>query len=177
MNTPRRGRRRLAIAAGAVGALCAVSLAFAALSPGRQPAGGELTFDGRFHRALWAGSLTIAVSADGASIQRIQGILPANCRDRRNGRLRRNGFDGSIGIVFDMEGGPIAPDGSFAFRSKNGSLSGGLAPGTLTITGTFYGNNALGRLSGSTGRDVLYSSCIGNQPFWVRRTESPPAAP
>lgn len=70
-----------------------------------------------------------------------------------------------------MTGGPIADDGSFSFSSRNGSLDGGLAPGTLTISGSFYGNNALGRLRGTTGREFIYSSCTGTQPFWIRRAE------
>lgn len=100
----------------------------------------------------------------------MQGSLPGTCRSRKDGSLRRAGPDGAIGLLFDISAGAavIRPDGSFGFTAKN---AGGedLDPATLTITGTFFGNNVLGRLKGRSGKGPLYSSCEGNEPFWARR--------
>ena len=74
--------------------------------------------------------------------------------------------------MFDVQAraAVIRPNGSFGFSAKN---AGGedLDPARLTIRGTFYGNNVLGRVTGrSTGSpSSRYSSCTGDQPFWARR--------
>ena len=168
----RLSRSRMATAACVI---CALFVTSAAAGPtgtaaGRRPL-GNVEFQGFFHRALWGGDIQISVSDDGTAFTRVQGVLPSTCRARRSGRLKRAGPDGAIGLVFDVaiRGADIRPDGSFAFTGRNGSLDGGLPPATLTISGTFSGNNVLGRVTGRSGKDALYSSCRGNQPFWARR--------
>lgn len=101
----------------------------------------------------------------------MSGILPGTCREKRTGRIVRAGRDGAIGMQFDaLPNAVIRPNGTFAFTAKVSAAS-GLTPHTVTVRGTFYGNNALGRVRGrsTAAKYDRYSSCSGDQPFWVRR--------
>jgi hypothetical protein len=153
-------------------ALCATaSVASATSAAGRRPPPGGLEFQGVFHRALWGGGITFQLSDDGRAVLRVQGILPGTCRDRSDGRLKRTGPDGAIGLLFDVgsRAGRIALNGSFGFTARN-ALGEGLDPAKLTISGTFYGNNVLGRVKGRGGTGRRYSNCRGDEPFWAKRT-------
>jgi hypothetical protein len=50
-------------------------------------------------------------------------------------------------------------------------------PAHVTVRGTFYGNNALGRVKGRGGKSQYdpLSNCKGDEPFWARRLDPEPA--
>lgn len=101
----------------------------------------------------------------------MSGILPGTCRDKRTSRIVRVGRDGAIGMQFDvLPNAVIRADGTFAFTAK-ASADSGLSPHTVTVRGTFYGNNVIGRASGrsTTAKFDRYSSCSGDQQFWAKR--------
>jgi hypothetical protein len=64
----------------------------------------------------------------------------------------------------------IHPNGMFAFAAKVPASS-GLTPHTITVRGTFYGNNVLGQAHGRSTKSKYdpLSNCSGNQPFWAKR--------
>jgi hypothetical protein len=96
--------------------------------------------------------------------------LPGTCRDKRKGRLVRAGPDGAIGMNFDAQPNTaIRPNGTFSFTAK--SPNSGFTPHTITVRGTFYGNNVLGRVRGrsTTSKFDPLSNCSGDQPFWAKR--------
>jgi hypothetical protein len=110
------------------------------------------------------------------------GSVPSTCRDRR-GHDQKAGRDGDVGVNFGSAATtPIQTDGSFtltysgestAFADRVGS---GRAPTTVTITGTFYGNNVLGRVQAragpsKSGSTFAFSVCRGDQQFWARRVD------
>jgi hypothetical protein len=169
------GRRihapRLAVSACAVGALVVAATAgYAASTAGRRPPGG-VEFQGAFHRALWGGAIGFQVSEDGTAVGRIQGLLPSTCRDRRDGRTKRAGPDGAIAIQFDVRGTAIRPNGTFSLTAHNAGGE-GLDRATFRISGTFYGSNVLGQVTGrstSSPATARYTGCAGRQPFWARR--------
>lgn len=166
--------RPVAVAATcACGFAVAASLAFGAAAEGRRPPAGSVQLQGFFHRALWGGDITFQISDDGKAIGRVQGDLPATCRDRRDGRTKRAGPDGAVALLFDVQRGtPIRPNGTFSFTAHNAGGE-GLDKATLKISGTFYGSNVLGQVTGRStgGKSVgsIYSSCTGKQAFWARR--------
>ena len=150
--------------------LGAVPVAVGAIDGGRQPP-NNVELAGYFSQAKWQGTLSIKISEARPRIQRISGILPGTCREKRTGRLVRAGRDGAIGMQFDaLPNAVIHPNGTFAFTAKVGAGS-GLTPHTITVRGTFYGNNVLGRARGrsTTSKFDRYSSCSGDQPFWAKR--------
>jgi hypothetical protein len=164
-----RGRIVTTAVALLIGAT-ATTVAGGASGAGRQPR-GEIELAGYFHQAAWPGTVTITTSSDGQRVYRISGDLPGVCRDKRTGRLLRAGRDGAISMLFDASPNAlIHSDGTFSFTAKVSAAS-GLAPHTLTVRGTFYGNNVLGRASGrsTTAKYERYSSCSGDQPFWAKR--------
>jgi hypothetical protein len=145
------------------------TVAGGAVSGGRQPL-ANVELAGFFHQAKWQGAMSIYISPDGPTIRRLNGILPGTCRDKRTGRLVRAGSDGAIGMNFDAQpNAAIRPNGTFSFTAK--SPNSGFAPHTITVSGTFYGNNVLGRARGrsTTAKYERYSSCWGDQPFWAKR--------
>ena len=155
----------LALALGAV----ATTLAGGAVTGGRQPL-PKVELAGFFHQAAWQGGVSIKISPSGR-IYRMEGILPGTCRDKRSGRVVRAGRDGAIGLQFDAQpNAVIRPNGAFAFAVKVSAAS-GLTPHTVTVRGTFYGNNVLGRVRGrsTTAKYDRYSGCSGDQPFWAKR--------
>ena len=140
------------------------------VSVGRQPVPG-VELAGFFHQAKWQGTFSINISLGEPRIRRMSGILPATCREKRTGRVVRAGPDGAIGMEFDAQpNAAIRPNGAFAFTAKVSAAS-GFAPHTVTVRGTFYGNNVLGRVRGrsTATRFGRYSSCSGDQPFWAKR--------
>lgn len=146
------------------------SVAGGAVSGGRQPL-PNVELAGFFHEAAWAGTMSIKIAPGEPRIYRIGGILPGTCYDKRKGRVVRVGPDGAIGMQFDAQpNAVIHPDGTFAFTAKVGSGS-GLTPHTITVRGTFYGNNVLGRAHGRSTKSKYdpLSNCSGNQPFWAKR--------
>jgi hypothetical protein len=152
--------------------VCAVGTTAAggAAGGGRQPL-KNVQLAGYFHQALWPGTLSINISQYEPRIARMSGTLPSTCRDKRTGRLVRAGPDGAVGMQFDAQpNAVIRPNGTFAFTAKVGSGS-GLTPHTVTVRGTFYGNNVLGRVRGksTTAKYDRYSGCSGDQPFWAKR--------
>jgi hypothetical protein len=164
-----RGRALVAIAVSLVLGAVLTTVAGGAVSGGRQPvAGVELA--GFFHQAKWQGSVSIYISPDGPTIRRLNGILPGTCREKRTGRVVRVGPDGAIGMNFDAQPKAVVrPNGTFSFTAK--SPASGFAPHTITVRGTFYGNNVLGRVRGQStaAKYERYSSCSGDQPFWAKR--------
>ena len=141
-----------------------------AASGGRQPH-GDVELSGFFHQAAWQGNASIRIAPDGQRVYRMSGILPGVCRDKRTGRLVRAGRDGAIGMQFDvLPNAAIHPNGTFSFTAKATAES-GLTPHTVTVRGTFYGNNVLGRVSGrsTTAKYDRYTGCTGDQPFWAKR--------
>ena len=89
------------------------------------------------------------------------GSCRARATTRRKGRVVRAGPDGAIGMQFDaLPNAVIHPDGTFAFSAKVPASS-GLTPHTITVRGTFYGNNVLGRVHGRSTKTKYdpYSSC------------------
>ena len=166
------GGRTLATAAVAllVGA-AATSVAGGTAGRGRQPP-SNVDLAGFFHRAAWQGGVSIKISPAGR-LYRTEGILPGTCRDKRTGRVVRAGRDGAIGMQFDaVPNAVIRPNGTFAFTAKVSAAS-GLTPHTVTVRGTFFGNNALGRVRGrsTTAKYDRYAGCSGDQPFWAKRIE------
>jgi hypothetical protein len=169
------GRRiralRLAVPACVVVVLVvAASAGYAASTVGRRPPGG-VQLQGVFHRALWGGAISFQISDDGTAIARVEGLLPSTCRDRRDGRTKRAGPDGAIALQFDVGGAAIRPNGTFSFTAHNAGGE-GLDRATFRISGTFYGSNALGQVTGrSTGSPATarYTGCAARQPFWARR--------
>jgi hypothetical protein len=167
--------RALVTTAGVLASAVATTVAVGAAIGGRQPP-NNIELAGFFHQAAWPGGVSIRIATDEASIGRMSGILPGVCRDKRTGRLVRAGRDGAIGMEFDTSpNAPIQPNGSFSFTAKVSSDS-GLTPHTVTVRGTFYGNNVLGRVSGhsSTAKYDRYSGCSGDQPFWAKRISQRP---
>jgi hypothetical protein len=137
---------------------------------GRQPL-PDVELSGFFSQAPWQGPLSIHISPAGPRIQRISGVLPGTCREKKTGRVVRAGPDGAIGMNFAAQpNAAIRTNGTFAFTAKVSAAS-GPAPHTVTVRGTFYGNNALGRVRGrsSAAKYDRYSSCSGDQPFWAKR--------
>ena len=137
----------------------------------RQGQAGDVEPAGYFHQAAWQGNVSFNISPYGPKIQRMSGILPGTCHDKRTGRLVRAGPDGAIGMQFDARpNAVIRPNGTFSFTAKVSSAS-GITPHTVTVGGTFYGNNVLGRARGrsTTAKYDRYSNCSGNQPFWAKR--------
>jgi hypothetical protein len=165
-----RGRSLVTVVVVLLLGAFSTSVAGGAGTGGRQPPGG-IELAGYFSEALWPGTMQIKVAPDGARIYRMTGILPGACFDRRKGRVVRAGPDGAIGMNFDaLPNAVIHPDGTFAFSAKVGAGS-GFTPHTITVRGTFYGNNVLGRARGRSTKakyDRL-SNCSGNQPFWAKR--------
>jgi hypothetical protein len=164
--TPRRSLvMGIALLLGAV----AANVAGGSAGGGRQPlAGVELA--GFFHQAAWPGGVSITISLGEPRIRRMSGILPGTCREKRTGRVVRVGRDGAIGMNFDVQpNAVIRPNGTFSFTAK--SPNSGFAPHTLTVRGTFYGNNVLARARGrsTAAKYDRYSSCRGDQPFWAKR--------
>jgi hypothetical protein len=145
------------------------TVASGTVTEGRQPvAGVELA--GFFHQAKWPGGVSITISLGEPRVRRMSGILPGACREKRTGRVVRVGTDGAIGMNFDVQPNAlIRPNGTFAFTAK--SPNSGFAPHTLTVRGTFYGNNVLARARGrsTAAKYDRYSSCWGDQPFWAKR--------
>jgi hypothetical protein len=167
---PVTGRRALATAVaalllGAVGTTGAPG----GTTGGRQPL-SNVALAGFFNQAKWQGVMSITIAPDGPRIQRISGILPGTCREKKTGRVVRAGPDGAIGMNFDAQpNAAIRPNGTFSFTAK--SPNSGFAPHTITVRGTFYGNNVLGRVRGrsTAAKYDRYSSCSGDQPFWAKR--------
>jgi hypothetical protein len=167
---PMTPRRSLAITIGLLLATVTPTVAGGSVMGGRQPLGG-VELSGFFHQAKWQGGVTIRISRGDPRIQRMNGILPGTCREKRTGRVVRAGPDGAIGMNFDAQPNAIIrPNGTFAFTAM--SPASGFAPHTVTVTGTFYGNNVLGRVHGrsTTAKYERYSGCSGDQPFWAKRT-------
>jgi hypothetical protein len=163
-------RRALATTAIAM-LLAAVSttVAGAAARGGRQPP-PKIELAGYFSQAKWQGTMSITISPGEPRIYRISGILPGTCREKKTGRVVRAGPDGAIGMNFDAQpNATIRPNGTFSFTVK--SPNSGFAPHTITVRGTFYGNNVLGRVRGrsTAAKYDRYSSCSGDQPFWAKR--------
>ena len=146
------------------------AVAGSAVNAGRQPP-PKIELAGYFSDAAWQGTMSITISPSEPRLYRISGILPGSCYDRRKGRVVRAGPDGAIGMQFDaLPSAVIHPNGTFAFTAKVGAGS-GLTPHTITVRGTFYGNNVLGRAHGRSTKskyDAL-SNCSGSQPFWAKR--------
>lgn len=152
--------------------LAAVSttIAGAAAGGGRQPP-PKIELAGYFSDAAWQGTMSITIAPGEPRIYRISGILPGTCYDKRKGRVVRAGPDGAIGMQFDaLPNAVIHPNGTFAFSAKVPASS-GLTPHTITVRGTFYGNNVLGRAHGRSTKSKYdpLSNCSGNQPFWAKR--------
>lgn len=159
----------IAIVAGLPVALGA-STAEGTATRGRQPPGG-ITLQGLFYLAPWEGDVSIQVSDTQPRIESVTGILPGTCHDDVTGRTLRVGRDGAIGVLFVASPNAlIRPDGSFSFTAKAG-LESGYPPHTITMRGTFYGNNVLGRVRGRSGSAKYNrrSNCSGDQPFWAKR--------
>jgi hypothetical protein len=160
--------RTLVTAVVLLGAV-ATTVAGGAVGGGRQPP-NNVELAGFFSQARWQGTLSIKISDAGPRIERISGVLPGTCREKKTGRVVRAGPDGAIGMNFDAKpNAAIRPNGTFSFTAK--SPSSGFAPHTITVRGTFYGNNALGRVRGrsTAAKYDRYSSCSGDQPFWAKR--------
>jgi hypothetical protein len=137
---------------------------------GRQPL-PPVQLQGYFHLAVWQGNVTFRV-AEGPTIRQVDGILPGTCYDKRKGRVVRAGPDGAIGLQFVVyPNAPVRADGSFSFTAKGGGSD--ITPHTITVRGTFYGNNVLGRVKGRGGKSTYdpFSNCSGDQPFWARRLD------
>jgi len=111
--------------------------------------------------------------------------MSATCRDSRDGHAIRAGKDGQVGINFDgLPNAPIQPDGSFTFTLSTentafAELVGvGRAPISVTVNGTFYGNNVVGRVRARAGKSsgtssFKFTGCSGDEPFWARRIDPP----
>lgn len=126
---------------------------------------------GFFDRAPWQGTVTIRIGENG-KIRQVDGVLPGTCRDKRTGSMARSGRDGAIGLQFVVyPDAPVRANGSFAFTAKGGGED--IAPHTITVRGTFYGNNVIGRVKGRGGTTEYdrYAKCSGDQPFWAKRLE------
>jgi hypothetical protein len=164
--------RRLALSTCVACSLAVVaSAAYGAATAGRRPPTGGVEFQGVFHRALWGGNVSFQISADGKGIARVQGTLPATCHDRRDGRTKRAGPDGAVALLFDVGGAAIRPNGTFSYTAHNAGGE-GLDRATFTISGTFYGSNMLGQISGrstSSPANARYTKCAAREPFWARR--------
>ena len=146
------------------------AVAGGAVNGGRQPL-AKVELAGFFSEAAWPGVLSINISDDGPRIYRMSGILPGTCYDKRKGRVVHVGADGAIGMQFDaLPNAVIRPNGTFSFTAKV-SASSGLTPHTITVRGTFYGNNVVGRAHGRSTKSKydFLSNCSGNQPFWAKR--------
>jgi hypothetical protein len=160
--------RTLVTAVVLLGAV-ATTVAGGAVGGGRQPL-NDVELSGFFSQAPWQGPLSIHISPGGPRIYRMSGVLPGTCREKKTGRVVRAGPDGAIGMNFDAKpNAAIRPNGTFSFTAK--SPASGFAPHTITVRGTFYGNNALGRVRGrsTAAKYDRYSSCWGDQPFWAKR--------
>jgi len=185
-------RWRSMIAAAAASFLVAAAGATYALaipdtSMGRRPpeATQELEFRGRFHRAPWEGVLLLRPSKDGTELAWVTGSIPATCRDSRDGHAIRAGKDGQVGIDFGgVLNAPIQPDGSFTFTLSMEYtvfaefVGVGMAPISVTVNGTFYGSNVVGRVRARAGKSsgtssFKFTGCSGDQPFWARRVDPP----
>jgi len=163
-------RAHLTTAIALLVAAVSTTVAGAAASGGRQPP-TKIELAGYFSDAAWQGTMSIPIAPGEPRIYRISGILPGTCYDKRKRRLVRAGPDGAIGMQFDDHPNAIIhPDGTFAFSAKVPASS-GLTPHTITVRGTFYGNNVLGRAHGRSTKSKYdpLSNCSGNQPFWAKR--------
>lgn len=141
--------QRMIVIGVALFALVAASVSRGAGAAGRQPLPG-VELQGYFHLADWGGSLAIRISREGPVIRQVDGLLPGTCRDSRTGRLLRSGRDGAIGVMITVyPNAPVRPNGSFSFTAKAPPQA-GLAPHTITMSGTFYGNNRAAPSTGTT---------------------------
>jgi hypothetical protein len=143
---------------------------------GRPPIPGPdgVDLQGYFYRPAWGGNVTFRI-VDGPTIRQVDGILPGPCYDKRKRRVVRPGRDGAIGLQFSVyPNAPVHANGSFSFTAKG---VGDITPHTVTVRGTFYGNNALGRVKGRGGKSQYdpLSNCKGDEPFWARRLDPEPA--
>jgi len=143
--------------------------------PGSGPGDCSLEFQGNFEGAPGSG-ITLCSSHDGTLVTFAHGGVPATCRVRQGG-VRNAPRDGAIVAEFHvypgaLVGARIRPGGSFGFtaRPNRVDLQGGLADHVVTVRGTFYGNNVVGRARARSGKDAFYLGCTGDARFWARRT-------
>lgn len=156
--------------------LATVAVASRSITTGRQPPhnpGEILEFRGQFEHPGnngWAG--VVLKTESGKTAFWMGGQAPGTCR-LSDGSIRKPGRDGAIGVLFQGFSGaaPIGRGGSFAFtlRPRAVDLQSGNAPFVVRVTGTFYGNNVVGRLKGSSGPDPLLGRCTADARFWARR--------
>ena len=113
--------------------------------------------------------MRITISDTGTHVAAVDGLLPGTCQDARTGRRVTAGRDGAIAVLFVASPNAlIRPNGTFAFTAKATAAS-GYPPHTITVRGTFYGSNVLGRATGRSGKGDRYSECRGDEPFWAKR--------
>lgn len=142
--------------------------AFPSATAGRQPPAGELEFRGGVGPGGANGWSQIVIRTLENEAFWAGGGIPGTCV--KDGKVRRAGPDGAIDVMFQGYTGraPIASNGSFAFRMKGGT---GFGNGRFTVTlrGTFHGNNVVGRAKGRMGPDPILGTCTADAAFWAKR--------
>lgn len=159
----------LALGAGSVGATAGDELAPSGRRPSPLTKGdGYIQFIGAFSDSRWAGSLGMDVSQDGTRLVAVTGIAPGPCEDRDFGHMLpgRDGATGPQLWFFPKDGAPIRASGSFAAAGKQPS-SRGSPHGTVSVKGTFLGDQVRGRLSARI--KTSYDTCTANVAFSAHR--------
>lgn len=159
------------LAAAVIGAVLASSAsASSTTATGRQPPPFRLEFRGLIGPGGASGFSEIAILTFQGTAFWVGGALPGTCR-RADGRVLKAGRDGDEFALFQGFTGaaPIADNGSFAFVLRKPAQPGGAAPFSVSVRGTFYGHNVVGRIKGWAGPDPLQGRCTGDAAFWAKR--------
>jgi hypothetical protein len=167
---------RLALALVLGFAVASVSLASTTRTTvrhGRPPAPGKEVapiYHGKFADPRWGGSIDLALTFDGRTIQNIGGIAPGVCEDKDFGHLVA-GKDGATGPIFEIYlPAHIGANGSFrASQRKAGQRSPFKPRVSATVSGTFDGDTVRGELRAST--TTKFDACTAHASFKARRIQ------
>jgi hypothetical protein len=123
---------------------------------------------GTFADKRWEGRIRLGLWRDATHVSTVQGIAPAPCDDRDFGRAVP-GRDGASGAVLDLaseRGAKIGARGSFSLSGRQEAFIGG-PRGTVSVSGTFFGDVVRGRLQARI--TTSYDTCTASVAFTARR--------
>ena len=133
----------------------------------------SISFKGVFLGANWS---YVEICPAREKLIACSGMAPGTCRAEA-GRISKPNRDGAISAQFNLlPRAAVAVDGSFAFTVR--SPGPGQPPANpslpkivMTVRGTFYGNNVVGRVRFTSGKDAFYTGCTGDVRFRAKRSD------